>query len=294
MLKDVRNFINGAVYGTILIIPGVSATLFAIILKFYDELIGAVNHFREDYRKNIRYLGVFLAGIAAGAVLFSSLVVFLLANFSLPTMLFFTGLLVGMVPLVASKAKGPKTGITPQKIALAAGALVVLLALSRMVDAAALEPEYAIETMTVALALYILLAGILNGATLVIPGLSGAFLLLIMGLFPLIVFSISAIGEFFLDMGNLSLLRNIAVVLLPFAAGGAIGFLGMARLMEKLLRDFNEAVYAVIFGLLLGSVVTLFQDHLTIQEGTPTLHLALGALLFCAGCAAAYLLGKKE
>ena len=294
MLKDIRNLFNGAVYGTILVIPGVSATLFAIILKFYDELIEVVNHFGENYRKNARYAGVFLLGIAAGAVGISSLIVFLLDHFSFPTMLFFTGLLAGMIPLIARKAKGKSPWFAPGKIALALVALLALLAGSSAVAATTLSPSDALAGMNLSLTLYILLAGIINGATLVIPGLSGAFILLIMGLYPLIVFSISSIGTFFADFGNLPLLRDIAVVLLPFGAGGIIGFLAMARVMEKLLRNFQEAVYAVILGLLLGSIAALFQDHLVIDPSASVLYHASGAVMFCAGCAAAYMLGKRE
>ena len=299
MFKDIRNFLNGSVYGMTLIIPGVSATLFAIILKFYDEIINAVNHFREDYRKNARYLGVFLLGIAAGTVVFSSVMIFLLENFSFPTMLFFTGLLVGIVPLITAKARGSNAaGIPPRKIVLAVLSLAALVALSRAMTQTVANPAEAIAAVSVSLVLYILVAGIINGATLVIPGLSGAFILLIMGLYPLIIHAVSSIGEFFLDMGNMSLLRNSAIVLLPFGGGALVGFLAMARLMEKLLRDFNEDVYAVILGLLLGSVIILLKDLFFSNGGTAALlpplpFLVAGALTFCAGCAAGYLLGKK-
>jgi len=277
-----------------LIIPGVSATLFAIILKFYDELIKTVNHFSKDRRKNARYLGFFLLGIAVGAVLFSSFIVFLLENAPFPTLLFFTGLLVGIVPLIASKAKGASPWIAPRKIALAAFSLAALFALSRAVAVASVNPAEAIGSMSVSLVLYVFLAGIINGITLVTPGLSGAFILLVMGLYPLIIYSVSYIGYFFLDMGNVPLLRDISMVLLPFGIGGLIGFLGMARLMEKLLREFHEAVYAAIFGLLLGSVIVLLQDLFASQGDAPAPVLIAGAITFCAGCAASYILGKKE
>ena len=293
MLKDIRNFINGSVYGMTLIIPGVSATLFAIILKFYDEIINVINHFRKDYRKNARYLGVFLLGIAAGTVIFSSVMVFLLQNYLFPTMLLFTGLLTGIIPLIAAKAKGSSSGTAPRKIALTLFSLAALVALSRAMTVTVVNPAEAVADMNFSLALFILAAGIINGATLVIPGLSGAFILIIMGLYPLIIYSVSYIAYFFLDMGNLLLLRNSAVVLLPFGGGALIGFFAMARLMEKLLRDFQEDVYAVILGLLLGSVIIITKDLLAARPQTPVLFLA-GALLFCAGCAASYVLGKKH
>ena len=293
MPKDIKNFLNGLVYGTTLIIPGVSATLFAIILKFYDDLIRIVNHFGENYRKNVRYLSVFLLGIALGTVLFSSVIVYLLENFSFPTLLFFAGLLAGIVPLIAIKAKGTTPWLAPRKIALALIAMIVLFALSGT-RSTTVNPAYAIGVMDLSVVLFLFLAGIINGATLVIPGLSGAFILLIMGLYPLVIYSVSHIGYFFLDIRNVSLLRDSAMVLVPFGVGALFGLLVTARIMEKLLRNFHDAVYAVILGLLLGSAILLLQDQIANRDDTPLLFLIVGAAAFCIGCVVSYLLGKKH
>jgi len=294
MRKDIRNFLNGSIYGVTLIVPGVSATIFAIILGFYDELIGAINHFSEDYRKNVRYLAVFMLGIAAGAVVFSSLLLYLLTEFSFPTMLFFMGLLLGIVPFTVSKAKGSVHRLAPQEIVLAVVSFAALIALSQVVNTAGMQPAYGASAMSAALIFYVLIAGLINGATLVIPGLSGAFILLIMGLYPIIIQSVSSVGDFLGDLSNLSLLRDIAVVLLPFGIGAVIGCLVMARLMEKLLRDYHQSVYAVILGLLIGSVVTLIWEPMVYQSGMSTPAIISGVLTLCTGCAASYVLGKKQ
>ena len=293
MLKDLRNFLNGAVYGITLIIPGVSATILAIMLGFYEDLICTINHFREDCRKNTRYMAAFLLGVAAGAVVFSSIVLYLLANHSFPTMLFFMGLLAGTVPLVASKAKEPARKIALREVVLIVVFLAAMLALSRFVTVPSADPAEAIGAMNAALVLYVLLAGIINGATLVIPGLSGAFLLLIMGLYPLVIHSISSVGVYLGDPGNFSLLLNIGIVLWPFGIGGVIGCLAMAKLMEKLMRDFHESVYAAILGLILGSLITLLLDNVIHGGGASVVSIAVGVIVFCIGCAGAYLLGKR-
>jgi putative membrane protein len=292
MLKDLRNFLNGAVYGITLIIPGVSATILAVILGFYDELIYTVNHFRENYRKNARYLGAFFLGIAAGSVIFSSIVIFLLENFSFPVMLFFIGLLAGIIPFVFSKAKGTNPGIATRKIVLAILSLLVLPALSFGITTE--NPAASTDTMNIALVPYIFLAGIINGATLVIPGLSGALILLVMGLYPPVISSISFIGIYIGDLGNFSLLRDISLVLLPFGMGALIGCLGMARLMEKLMRNYPKAVYAAILGLLLGSVTTLLYEQLVNVRDTSIAFLIAGVVMFLIGGVTAFILGKKQ
>lgn len=286
---------NGAVYGATLIVPGVSATIFAIMLGFYDELIGTVNHFKEDYRKNIRYIVAFILGIALGAVLFSTVVLYFLENHQFKTMMLFMGLLAGIIPLIATKAKLTRTEkkIPLREVLLALLFMSALLAISQLTPTTETDPTYASSTMNIGLILLILLAGILNGATLVIPGLSGAFLLLIMGIYPLVIGAISSVGTYIANPGNLTLLTELVIVLLPFGIGGVVGLLLMARLMEKLMQEYYEAVYASILGLVLGSVITLFLDFVIVETGLPAVSIVIGILLFCAGGVAAYVLGKR-
>jgi len=292
MPKDIKNFRNGLVYGITLIVPGVSATIFAIMLGFYDELLHTMNHFREDYRKNIRYFAVFLLGIITGAVLFSSVIVFLLYNFSLPSMALFLGLLLGIVPFIYSKAAAGEKIIAKKETALAVLAFIMLFLLAQM-NAAEVSSTYVVGSISTALIIYIFIAGIINGATLVIPGLSGAFILLIMGLYPLIISAVAAIGNFIIDASSVSLFYDIIIILLPFGIGALIGCLGMARIMEKMLRDYNKSVHAVILGFLIGSVVVLPMDPVVFQSGTELPMVIGGIIMLCIGFAASYLLKKK-
>ena len=293
MIKDFRNIINGIIYGATLIVPGVSATIFAIMLGFYDELIGSINHFRENYRKNIRYLAAFLLGIAVGAVLFSSVVLYFLDRFPLQTMVLFMGLLAGTVPLIASKADMLKRKISISKVLLTVLFLSALLAISRFASVYNSDTVQIDQAISILLILYILLAGIINGATLVIPGLSGAFLLLIMGIYPLVIGSISSVAIYLGNPGNISLLVEICFILLPFGIGGVLGLLCMARLMEKLMRDHYEAVYASILGLVLGSLIIILIDSVLPEIGQSVLSTVLSVILFIAGSLAAYMIAKR-
>jgi putative membrane protein len=209
-------------------------------------------------------------------------------------MLFFIGLLAGIVPLLVMKAKGSARRIATRDTVLALISLVTLFALSRAAPATAAATQEHQGAVNAAMVLYILLAGIINGATLLIPGLSGAFLLLVMGLYPLVIYSISSVGAYISDPGNFALLRDILIVLAPFVIGGLAGCIGIARLMEKLLRDYHESAYAVILGLVLGSVVILAMDPIVYQSGTSPVSIVIGIIMLCAGCCAAYIMGKRS
>jgi len=293
MLKHIRNIFNGSVYGMTLVIPGVSATILAIILGFYDELIYNINHVKDDPRKNVRYLLLFVIGVAIGAVVFSSIITYLITNFSLPTMLFFAGLLAGIIPLTYTYAKGAAKRIAPREIILAIAAMVALYFLSVGFTTPDISPNNATGQINFSILIFLFIAGIVNGATLVIPGLSGAFILLIMGLYPLIVSTVSLIGTYLRDPRNLDLLFEIAIVLIPFGVGALIGVIFMAKLMEKLLRDYHKPVYAVIFGLVIASIVTLFQNPIVYQSGTSLPFIIIGAILCIVGFIIAFFLGKR-
>ena len=292
MLKDIKNLFNGSVYGMTLVIPGVSATILAIILGFYDELLYTMNHIREDKRKNIRYLIFFVIGVAVGTVLFSRLITFLINTFSLPTMLFFAGLLTGIIPLTYSYAKGPAARISIREIVLAIAAIIGLYLLTVGFTEPEIAPGYngGPDVMVI---LFLFAAGIVNGATLVIPGLSGAFILLIMGLYPIIISTVSDIGTFLANPTNFDLFIEIALVLAPFGIGALIGVIFMAKLMEKLLKSYHKQVYAVIMGMVIASVVTLFQNPIVYQSGVSTPAIIIGGLLAIAGFIIAFTLGKK-
>ncbi|MCL2366200.1 MAG: DUF368 domain-containing protein [Oscillospiraceae bacterium] len=293
MFKDIKNLFNGSVYGMTLVIPGVSATILAIILGFYDELLHTMNHFKENKRQNARYLILFLIGIAVGTVLFSRLITFFINSFSLPTMLFFAGLLAGIIPLTYTYAKGGAKKIAPREVVLAIAAMALLYLLSTGFSTPDINPTGTYGSINTMVIVFLLVAGVINGASLVIPGLSGAFILLIMGLYPLIVSTVSNIGSYLVDPRNLDLLFEIAVILAPFGIGALIGVLFMARIMEKLLRDYHKSVYAVILGLIVASLVTLFQNPIVYQSGTSAPAIIIGAILCAVGFIIAFLLGKK-
>lgn len=59
------NFVKGAIIGIALVIPGLSGSIFAVVVGLYDRLLNAVNHFRDDPKKNMR----FLTPIGLGAVI---------------------------------------------------------------------------------------------------------------------------------------------------------------------------------------------------------------------------------
>ena len=294
MKKYLKNCFNGAAFGVAQVIPGVSGGTIAVILGFYDELIWSVNHFTEDYKKSLRFLAPFMIGIACAIILFSSAIHYLLTRFSLPTMMFFIGMIVGIIPLIYKKIKEPGNRLKTGEAALALSFMILLMLFSGLKPQTALSPEQIIAGMSAGYMAFLFLVGVIAAAALIIPGVSGSFIMLLTGVYHVVVFSVSSIRYWLLDMTNLSLFLDICKVLFPFTIGVAIGALLTARLVEKLLRDYAKALFSVILGLLLGSVYVLFNEPLVYQSGVTPVMAIIGAVTFPAGCAAAFMIGKKR
>ena len=294
MIKELRNFLYGMAFGITETIPGVSAGTIAIILGFYSELIEAVNHFAEAPRKYLRFLLPLVLGIAAGLILFGSIIKYLLTNFSFPTMSFFIGLIAGIIPPIYSKVKEPGRGFKPKEIALIGFPALVLVIISNLKAVTVEAPADIIAAIDIPFMFFIFLAGMIAAAALVIPGISGSFVLLLIGIYPLVIHSLASIGHLFADITNIPLMLDICKVLGPLGVGIIIGGLSMARLIEKLLNNYYKTVYSIILGLLLGSVYALFKEPIVFQSGMSAMIIASGAVTLSLGCAISFNLGKKK
>ena len=294
MLRDVRNFFNGLAFGITETVPGVSGGTIAIIMGFYYELIELLNHFTEDYRKYLRFLLPFLLGAATGIIAFSSVINYLLTYHSFPTMSFFIGLIVGVIPAIYSKVKESGRAFKPGEIALIAFPVLMLSAISGLKGASVTSPAEMINNMDVPFMFFIFFAGIIAAMALVLPGTSGSFVLLLLGIYHLVTYSISSIRHLLADLTNIALMLDICKVLLPLGIGVIIGGLSMARLIEKLLKNYYKSTYLIILGLLLGSVYVLCKEPILFQSGTTAVIIIIGSATFLSGCIISFNLGKKH
>jgi putative membrane protein len=314
MRRYIRNFFNGVAFGITETVPGVSGGTIAIILGYYDELIKAINNFRKTPRESLKLLIPLIIGVAAGLISFSSLVGYLLANQSFPTMLFFVGLIVGIIPLIWLKVRGAAKRLSFEKFALIILPCAGLIVLSGLKSTSVLDPDEAIASIGTPFMLFIFVSGILAAAALVIPGISGSFVLLMVGIYPLAIHSISNIKLLLMDMTNTSLAIDIVKVLVPLAIGVIIGGLSMVRLIDKLLTNYYERIYSIILGLLIGSVYVILNQAMVFRSYiepsadlgktlfsffrgdiiVPVPVIVFGIVMLIAGGFLSYSIGKKR
>ena len=295
MIDYIKNFFNGMAFGITETVPGVSGGTIAIILGFYDKLISSINNFRKDFKNSLKFLVPIGLGAVAGLMVFAKLINFMLANYSFPTMSFFIGLIIGIIPLIFLKVKQPGRMFKLSEIVLVIVPIALLVVMSHLKTVSVPEPAQAISEIGIPFMLYIFLVGILAAMALVIPGVSGSFVMLLMGIYPLVTHSVSSITTYLADIKNTELLLNICKVLVPLAIGVIIGGLAMVRLIERLLKNHHQVVYLIIFGLLIGSVYSLFNNkEVVFKSGTSPLIIVIGIVTLVLGGTASFFLGKKK
>ena len=293
MLKVIRNLLNGLAFGITETVPGVSGGTIAIILGFYDELIGSINNFRKDPKRYLKFLIPILIGVIAGLVGFSSIMYYLLAYHTLPAMMFFIGLIAGIIPIIFSKVKEPGKKLQPGGTALIGAPILLIVVLSGIKGMSVANPAEVIATIGLPQMLFLVLAGILAAAALVVPGISGSFVLLLIGIYPLATYSISSL-RFLISEPGTELLTDIIKVLLPLGIGIIIGGLSMCRLIERLLERHYTTAYSIIFGLLTGSIYALLKEQIVTQSGAEPRTIVIAIITCVAGSILSYNLGKKR
>ena len=291
-----KAFFNGLTFGITETVPGVSASTIAIILGFYYKIIESVNHFRQNVRKYMAYLGPFFVGMMVGVVVFSSIIDYFIKNHSLPTIMFFIGLIVGITPVFMKRIKKTreKLGVKDIILIIIPVAFMVTLAYFKNYIVIVTDPAEVISGMTVSYMVFLFFSGVLAAAVLMIPAVSGSFVLLLLGVYPLAMHTVSSLRMLLIDYTNITLWLDIIKVMGPLGIGMVIGALSMARLVEKLLARYYRTVFTVLLGLLIGSVYVLLNDPITYQSGVDTWALVSAAATFALGCVFAYQLGIRQ
>lgn len=265
----IANVGKGALVGMANAIPGVSGGTIAVVTGIYERSIDAFSDFfRGGWRRNLMWLLPIAAGVLLGLVAFSWIIDFFFNNYPEQTRFFFIGLILGSLPFLIKRAQRDAfkaVNILPLIIALA---LVVVMA---VVSEPSESPP--ITEVTPVTALVIVAAGAIGSATMIVPGVSGSFILLLLGLYTTMINGFRTL--------------NLPVLVL-FVFGSIVGIVVIAKLIHLLLERFYTPTYWAIIGLVLGSVASIWPGF---TLGLGGLFSVLAAAL---GFGAAFLLGSDR
>jgi putative membrane protein len=233
---------KGLCMGSADVIPGVSGGTIALITGIYEELIAALRSIDTTaFQKiltldikgvvakvHIRFLLALFSGIFVAILSLARLMNYLLHHHPVPTWSLFFGLIAASTVMVGKHVSNwfGRAGISFTAGIIAATAIVNLI------------PMQTPEELW-----FIFLCGIVAICAMILPGISGAFILLILGKYEYVTAALK----------NPFLPQNMAVILV-FCVGCGIGLLGFSRVLNYLLRHYHNLTLAFLAGLIAGSL----------------------------------------
>lgn len=263
-----RTLIKGGLVGVANIIPGVSGGTFALILGIFDRMVAALNAiniqairsalglvfgaFRRESRERFlgdwrRIDGSFLVTLGLGAVLVigssSFLIKYLLQEHYSPTLAFFVGLILPSIsiPWAMMERKGSRLLWCVPGIGLTVGVSLI------MPDSAAGSDNLLLAAATGAIAI----------SAMILPGLSGSYVMLVMGQYQNVLEKLTGMQKGFVA-GEWEVVFDAALWLSVLALGMVVGIVLFARLLHFLLARYRSATMAFLIGLLIGSLWVLW------------------------------------
>ena len=236
----------GVILGVANVIPGVSGGTLAVVFNVYDRLIQVITLNIKKILAEWKFLLPLIAGMALGILLFSKLITFLFAHYPVQTNWFFIGIILGSIPMIYKRflysSPGEKKNIPPVSSIICIAVALAIMAVMTFMEVSdtgnAIQTEF---SLSLAARLFISLA--FAAIAMIIPGISGSFLMLVVGVYSTVIAAVADLN---------------VPLLVPAALGAIAGLLGGAGLVRFLMSKVPSQTYGAILGLVLGSILVIF------------------------------------
>lgn len=225
------------------LIPGVSGGTVAFITGIYEDLLAAVASLNKDFFQSLlsfkikkaldivhwRFLAVVVFGMLTAIFSLARLMHYLINDHAIHTWSLFFGLIAASIIIVFRELEGPWK---PRNLIPLIGGGVFAWVMVSLIP---------VETPSELWFVYV--CGVIGISAMILPGLSGSFLLLILGKYEYIT---GAVKSPFAE-GNF-------IVLITFACGSLTGLLGFSKVLNYFLKNFRSETMAFLTGILIGSM----------------------------------------
>lgn len=237
--------IKGFLMGVADVIPGVSGGTIALIVGIYEELIETISNYdigmirllltgkwKELARRlNLNFILPLFAGIVIAIFGLARVMSYLLHHHESQTFAVFFGLILGSIVFMVKKFKPASVNY-----------LFLFLGAAFTFWIIGLIP---VETPATLLAYF--LSAVIAICAMILPGISGSFLLLLLGKYKQVM---EVIKNPFAK-GNL-------LIILVFGLGALIGIVGFSKLLKWLLAHYHDMLFAFLIGMMIGSLRKLW------------------------------------
>ena len=271
--------LKGMIIGVANIIPGVSGGTLMITLGIYEEVIDTISHFFKNFKKNLKFIIPLAIGMVLSILILSKLISWCLEKHPFPTTLFFIGLIIGGIPLLWKKVKASKYKWTNWLVFIITFGVVLTFAFLKSGDFV-----IDLNSLTTFGYLTLFIIGMVSAATMVIPGISGSFVLMLLGYYEPIVKTIK-------DLTNFDLLGHNLLILIPFGLGIVVGIVLIAKLIEYLLNKYPVKTYYGVLGFVLASLIAIVKPMFGVSPSI--IEIIISFVLLIGGGLIAYKLGDK-
>lgn len=272
-------FLKGFFMGIADVIPGVSGGTIALIVGIYRELIETISNYdakmimlvrKRDWkalldRMNLRFLLPLGLGIVTAVFGLARLMSYLLHHHEALTFSVFFGLILGSILFMLKDLKRSVEVI----LFLVLGALFTFVLVGML----------PVETPATLLAFF--LSAVIAICAMILPGISGSFLLLLMGKYKQVM---EVVKQPFAE-GHL-------MIILVFLLGAVLGIIGFSKILKWMMKHYYNALFAFLIGMMLGSLRKLwpFYDSASVFEADTVYKI----LLMIAGMAVVILVQQFE
>lgn len=288
MKNKIIDFFKGFGVGISNLIPGFSGGTAAVILGVYDRFVTMFGDLFSNFKQTFKQCWAFLIGMVIGVIVGILAISELIGLFPVQTAFFITGLVIASYPGVIKliKESGKINIISIICFVIFASIIVILPFLNKNVDN---------ETFYWYVPLILFALGALCAAAMVVPGLSGALILMIFGYFFFVMAHIKSLiielVKFTFNGYWISLLCIGA-----FGIGIIIGLVAISKFLKKALEKWPVVVYMSILGILVASPFAVFwliytnEDYIDKISSTGALGYIIASIMFIVGIVLVYVI----
>ena len=251
----IKNVVCGILVGIANIIPGVSGGTIIVILGLFDKLMDAISNvfklkisFKERL-ENLWFIMQVLIGAAIGLIAFAKVLNYLFVHFELQTIALFAGLILLSLPMLKKEEMdGKKINILFFILGVLTIGIINYLSPGEEGNIVTYE-ELISKSLTPVFIGSLILMGVIGGATMIFPGVSGSMVLLVLGWYHMFKGYVAAVTTF--DI-------KILIPLIFIALGVGLGIIFSAKLTSFLLKKYKTNTMSFILGLIIMSAIVIF------------------------------------
>lgn len=290
------DFLKGIIVGIANILPGFSGGVMAVSFNVYDKLIYALTNFYKKPIQVFKDIWGLALGIGFGILVSIFGIKLFLDNFPIPTIFFFTGLIVGSIPNIYDRVDAKR--INWKKVLsflFGFGLITALLIFSITYNET--NTGVVIGSVSVKDIIILFFVGIIAAATMIIPGVSGSLILLAIGYYNYIIDFTTSFMKSVFSIDFNGIFSNLLLVV-ALGLGIVVGMLSLAKIVEKLIDKHPKLFYSVVLGLLIASpfaiIYQMYIEYKEIIQDSLIRHWIFGILFLIIGVVTSIYITKSE